>query len=185
MGAGVVAAIFALVGAFVGVLGTLAVELTRRRTEDARSRRESLRLACADFTAAATRTRMLAMRVLEHPDDEAVRAAMYDSLLDARVYYERLRLISTSLDVQEAGRYALRYTTGITLLTEGKQPRKDERDRGSILLAHDSLLKLYAAVRSELNLPRPTDVYREPEEWLGWVGGQQVFGSARDVRQNE
>ena len=85
-----------------------------------------------DFTAAATRTRMLAMRVLEHPEDEAVRAAMYDSLLDARVYYERLRLISTSLDVHEAGRYALRYTTGITLLTEGKQPRKDERDRNQL-----------------------------------------------------
>lgn len=55
-----VAAIFALAGAFIGVLDTLAVELTRKRIEDARSRRESLWLACADLSSAVTRTRMLA-----------------------------------------------------------------------------------------------------------------------------
>ena len=38
------AAVFALAGTLVGVLGTLAVELVRSRTQDMRSRREALTL---------------------------------------------------------------------------------------------------------------------------------------------
>jgi hypothetical protein len=43
-----IAAIFALAGTLLGVMGTLAVELTRARTDDIRTRREVLRLACAN-----------------------------------------------------------------------------------------------------------------------------------------
>ena len=53
------AAIFALAGALIGVFGTLAVELARARTEDIRTRREAVRLACADFSAAVALIRTL------------------------------------------------------------------------------------------------------------------------------
>jgi hypothetical protein len=48
----VAAAIFALVGTLIGVLGTLLVQLTQARTEDQRARRDAVRIACADFIAA-------------------------------------------------------------------------------------------------------------------------------------
>ncbi len=80
------AAVFALVGTLVGVLGTLVVELDRNRAQDMRSRRESLRLASADFTAAVTRMINLA---LEFKDPDANRInLMYETHreLDFRGY---------------------------------------------------------------------------------------------------
>jgi hypothetical protein len=53
------AAIFALAGTVLGVLGTLAVELFHARTENLQSRRAALRLACADFTTAVALMRNL------------------------------------------------------------------------------------------------------------------------------
>ena len=163
------AAIFALIGALLGVLGTLATEFSRARTEDSRSRRETLRLTCADFTSAVTRMRGLARQVKEQSENPVPRAMLREVTLDARVYYERLRLTSTSRDVQKAGRYALRYAYGIARRAEGMPPRDDELERDPILLTHDWLLELYAVVRRELGVPNPNGIFREPEEWLGWT----------------
>ena len=158
------AAIFALAGALIGVLGTLAVELARSRAEDARSHREALRLACADFTAAVARMVNLAIQ-LKDPDSAHI-DKMREAHVEARVNYERLRLISGSRDVQEAGRHVLRYKFGLLRRAEGKSPRYDELERSPRILLQDWLLRLYVEVRKEIGVPRPQDVYREPDEWL-------------------
>jgi hypothetical protein len=121
------AAIFALAGTLIGVLGTLFVELARGRALDKRSYREAVRIACADFTAAVARMVNLIIEV-KNPDSIRL-SKMRDAHLDARVCYERLRLISGSRDVQEAGRYVLRYTFGLLRMAEGRPPRPDEQEK--------------------------------------------------------
>jgi hypothetical protein len=159
------AAIFALTGTLIGVLGTLAVELARGRALDKRSHREAVRIACADFSAAVARMVNLAIEV-KNPDSIRL-SKMHDAHLDARVCYERLRLISGSRDVQEAGRYVLRYTFGLLRMAEERPPRPDEQEKSPRLLLQDWLVKLYAEVRQEIGVPNPRDIFREPDEWLG------------------
>lgn len=145
-------------------MGTLAVELARSRATDKRSHREALRLACADFTAAVARMVNLAIE-LKDPDSTHINK-MHEAHLETRVCYERLRLISGSRDVQEAGRYVLRYTFGLLRRAEGKQPRHDELERGPRMLLQDWLMRLYVEIRKEIGVPHPQEVYREPDEWL-------------------
>jgi hypothetical protein len=159
------AAVFALVGTLVGVLGTLVVELARNRTQDKRSRREALKLASADFTAAVTRMINLALEFRD-PDESRINL-MYETHRDARVCYERLRLIAISKNVQEAGRYVLRYTFGLLCEAENLPRRDDERERGPRLLLNDWLMTFYVEVRREIGIPQPENIYREPETWLG------------------
>jgi hypothetical protein len=160
-------AVFTLIGTALGVLGTVAAQLVRARTDDSRTRREQVRSACADFASSLARVRELGIQLFEprfdSPQDwESIREAH----LEARAHYERLRLTSSSRAVQEAGRRATRYAFGVMLQSAGKAPREDERERGALTLLNDSLIDLYAAVRRELGLPHPDDVYREPDEWL-------------------
>lgn len=158
------AAIFALMGTIIGVLGTLTVELTRNRAADKRSHREALRIACADFTAAIARTINLAAE-LQDPDPTDIKR-MHDADVEVRAGYERLRLISGSQDVQEAGRHVVRYAIGLLRQAEGRPPRSDELERRPRLLLQDWLIRLYVAVRKEIGVPHPQEVYREPDDWL-------------------
>lgn len=162
------AAIFALIGTALGVLGTIAAQLVGAQKDDARSRREELRLACADFASAIARLRESGIVLVSSraDTDSGGWTSIREAHLNARIHYERLRLISSSLDVQRAGRKALRYAFGVLIQAEGRPPREDERERGPLALLNDSLLELYAAVRRELGLPRADEVYREPDEWL-------------------
>ncbi len=160
------AAIFALAGTLLGILGTLAVELTRSRAEGVQSQREALRLACADFTAAVARMINLTIELKKIEDAEQI-SSMREAHREARVHYERLRLVAVSQDTQKAGRYALRYTYGLLRLAEGKFSREDERERGPRMLLQDSLMTLYSEVRREMGLRHAADVYREPDEWMG------------------
>ena len=162
------AAIFALIGTALGVLGTIAAQLVRAQRDDARSRREELRLACADFASAIARLREFGILLISPraDSDPGGWTSIREAHLEARTHYERLRLISSSLDVQRAGRQALRYAFGVLIQAQGKPPREDERERGPLALLNDSLLELYAAVRRELGLPRADEVYREPDDWL-------------------
>jgi hypothetical protein len=160
-----VAAIFALVGAALGVLGTLATEMVRARTEGSRVHQETLRLTCADFTSALTKMRELAINAI-YSSVPVSSEVMDEATLEARIQYERLRLVSTSAEVQKAGRHALRYTYGVVRQAAGKLPRDDEQTTSPLLLANEWQLRLYAAVREELHLPGAKDVYREPQEWL-------------------
>jgi hypothetical protein len=86
------AAIFALVGTLLGVLGTLAVEVTRVRAEDTRSQREALRLVVADFTASAARMINITFGLTAVANSQQL-SLMQEAHRDARINYERLRLI--------------------------------------------------------------------------------------------
>jgi hypothetical protein len=163
------AAIFALIGAMVGALGTAVTQMIGARAENMRSRRDNLRLACADFASALALIKELVCQVIERRADSDPNAweSIRKAHLDARVHYERLRLISSSLEVQKAGRHALRYAYGSIQEAAGEPLREDEKARGPLGLLQDSLLELYAAVRRELGLPGPDQLYREPDDWLG------------------
>ena len=163
------AAIFALAGTLLGVLGTLAVNLSQSRREDIRAHRDTVRLACADFTAAITRMRTLAMELRNnHPSSEQMKL-MHEAHREARVHYERLRLTATSPSVQRAGRLVLRYAYGLLRQMEGKSLRDDEKASSPLRLLHDSLMTLYAEARRELRVPGADDIYREPDEWVGEI----------------
>jgi hypothetical protein len=103
---------------------------------------------------------------MRNPDADLMNSVR-DAHRKARVHYERLRLMSGSQGVQEAGRHVLRYAYGLLRQAEGRPPRDDERERGPAMMLHDSLMTLYAQVRQELGVPHADEVYREPEGWVG------------------
>jgi hypothetical protein len=159
------AAIFTLAGTLVGILGTLAVELTRSRAENSRARQDALTLASADFTIAVTRIINL---VLEFKDPDIPQIdLMYEGHREARSCYERLRLISSSQEVQKAGRYVIRYAYGLVREAQALPRRDDELERGPRLLLNDWLMTFYVQVRHEIGIPQPENIYREPDSWLG------------------
>jgi hypothetical protein len=159
------AAIFALVGTLLGISGTLLVEIRRGRAEATQSRREALRNTCADFTDAIIRVRELAIRWQQAPSDSSLRESTWKAHDETWTQYERLRLISASTDVQEAGRHLIRYTWGLMREAEGKTLREDEQADGPFALTYEWLQKFYIAARRELGVPQAEKVYAEPREW--------------------
>jgi len=164
------AAVFALAGTLLGILGTLAVELVRGRTENTHARQQMLQVACADFVASISRMLSLAIEVEKDSGNTELTSLLYETHREARVHYERLRLVAVSRDTQESGRHVLRYAYGRLRQAIGKPPREDERELGPVMMAQDSLLRLYAAVRYEMGIPHAGEVYREPDEWLAPTG---------------
>ena len=161
------AAVFALAGTFLGILGTLSVEFFRGRTENTRARQQALQLACADFTASVSRMLSLSIDLERNSGDAELTSVLYEAHREARVHYERLRLVAASREIQESGRHVLRYAYGRLRQAEGKPLREDERERGPLIMLQESLMKLYAEVRRELRVPHAGEVYREPDEWVG------------------
>lgn len=155
-------ALFALAGVALGVLGTAITAILLSSREDRRLRRESLRTTCADFTAAIARMRFLATQIHLDGADADLTSRMRESHETATVCCERLRLVTTSMAAQEAARYALRYALGLWLQVQGRDPRADERERGPLLELNDRLRDLYIAVRRELGVAHPAEVFAEP-----------------------
>jgi hypothetical protein len=158
------AAIFALLGTLLGISGTLLIELRRERTQYNRSLQEALRISCADFSDTIIRVRELAVKLRRNPSDPALQESAQTAHSEAWVHYERLRLISTSRDVQEAGRRVLRYSWGYVREVKGEARRDDETD-APFSLIHEWLQKFYVAARHELGVPNADNVYAEPLEW--------------------
>ena len=98
------AAIFALAGALIGVLGAFVVELVRARIENLRHHQETLRLTCADFTAVVSRMWNLAIELNAKPADTELTNSFHETFREARMHYERLRLTAASGKVQKEAR---------------------------------------------------------------------------------
>ena len=82
---------------------------------------------------------------------------------EARTGYERIRLLSDSIKVQEAGRFALRHAYAMWQVAQGKEdPRQDEYSLAPRPRFEAQLQVFYAEVRRELGLNRPDDVMPEP-----------------------
>jgi hypothetical protein len=160
------AAIFALAGTLLGVLGTVMVEWVRARTENSHARYEAIRLACADLISTLARLKEHAFELISTPGDPALMSALRDAHAEARGHYERLRLTASSKEAQQAGRCAIRYAYGLIRQIEGKQPREDESERGPVWMMHQAVMDLCAAVRRETGVPKPDDMFREPDEWI-------------------
>ena len=75
-------------------------------------------------------------------------------------------MTAASSKVQEAARYVLRYAYGLVREAEGKAPREDEKERRPLMMLMDKLPELVAAVRNEIGVPHPGDVYKEPDKWM-------------------
>lgn len=158
-------AVFALLGAALGVLGAVLSENVRSRQEDKRARREALRTACADLTAAVIRVRVLAFDVYRNRTDEDARVRVREAHGDCQVSYQRFRLLTDSLKAQEAARFAIRHAWSLILRCEGRPPRAEEGERGALALLYDSLSVVVVEVRRELGLADPEAVFDEPEAW--------------------
>jgi hypothetical protein len=160
------AAIFALAGALIGVLGAFLIEFVRARTENLRLHQETLRLTCADFTSAVSRMWNLAIELKAKPTDTELTSSFHNAFSEARMHYERLRLTAASEKAQKEARYALRYAYGLLREREGKPPRDDERELGPFMMLQHSLRDLVKEVRSEIGVPHANDVYQEPDKWM-------------------
>jgi len=154
-------ALFALAGAVLGVLGTIATEMTRARREDRRTHRGALRLVCANFTTAITRMRQLSKLLRHDPDDNGLRAQVQEAHDDAQMHYERLRLTADSLAAQEAGRHVLHHSYWHWKAAEGRQIDPSKHS-GSHRVIDEWLVRLYVEVRRELGLAQATNVYEDP-----------------------
>ncbi len=104
------AAIFALIGALIGVLGTAATQLIKTRADNAKARRDDLRRICTDFATAVGQIKELACQVIEKRanSDPQAWVSINKAHLEARAHFESLRLIS-SFQVQKSSRLTLRY----------------------------------------------------------------------------
>jgi hypothetical protein len=184
------------------------MERLKAQAETDRRRQDALRTACADFTAALVRIRHLAWLLRSHPTRSGLRALLaprqQDKVLerleaaheDARVGFERLRLLSGSLATQEAGRCALRHAYAVRKQAEtGVDPRAHEYRSKSPgdppppspgERFNRELQNLYVAVRTELDVPTPEDVFPEPTDWVARTAGgagdgaELLLGAASD-----
>lgn len=152
-------ALFALAGTALGIIGTLLTDVWRANKDDVRERRQRLRNACVDFTAALVRMRQAFWG--QGYDADSRRTTMRHAHDEARAQYERLRLSTSSLQVQEEARYALRYAYGLLRQLEGLPPREDEVDPSALDQIEDRLVRLFTEVRQELGVPRPHHVLSE------------------------
>ena len=180
-----VAAVFALAGTLLGILGTLTVELVRARVENVRARQQALQLACADFTASISRMLSLAIDLEKNAGDAELTSFLHEAHREARVHYERLRIVATSQEIQKSGRHVLRYAYGRLRQAEGQPLRDDERERGPLMMLQDSLMRLYTEVRREMGVPHADQVYREPDEWVGPSDAHSSGGEAHPVPDHQ
>jgi hypothetical protein len=131
---GMAAAIYALAGALIGVLGAFTIEWVRARNENLRLRYDKLQFVCADFTAAVTHMWNLAVELTAKPADTELTNSFHEAHREARMHYERLRLTAASGNVQKSARYVLRYAYGLLRQIDGKPLRDDERERGPLIM---------------------------------------------------
>ena len=81
---------------------------------------------------------------------------------EARTGFERIRLLSGSLTVQNAGRLALRHSYALWQVAQGlPDPRGEEFNATPLRRFEDELHRFYIEVRRELGLESPEDVLPE------------------------
>jgi hypothetical protein len=154
---------FALAGILIGVGGSVLIDSLRSRRDDRRVSRESLRLAASEFMARVALARRISLershRRLNHASttpDAGPNVAL--AFAEARAEYERFSLIAESIESLEAARYVLHYALWMSYAAEGRRTGIHE---ASVELLSWSL-KFRVAVRKELGLRKPGNVYRDP-----------------------
>jgi hypothetical protein len=155
-------AIFALAGALVGVLGAVVAAMLQAYRLDRRSRHDALRTTCSEFAASIARVGHLSARLDATNLDPVLQAEIANTQTDARVQYERLRLLTESLAAQEAARYAIRHAYNMWMKRAGKDYRVDYyKDAKPSEKLDDCMTVVYREVRKELGVPQPMAVFPE------------------------
>lgn len=158
------AALYALAGTVIGILGTVLLDIVRGRRETRSRAREVLRVVCSDFTTQLTRARRYSG--IHHgplgPVDQETWQQMQAIFTEARTCYERMLITADSVSIQAAARCALHYTFWMwrTARTDDQAFKEAEAQTLSWLK------KLYVEVRRELGIKSPGNVYEDPHGGL-------------------
>ena len=155
------AALFTLAGALVGMLGTLAAELVRGRRDDRKLWREEFRTTCAALASEVSRLRDISHELRKTPDDAQLQRDAQEAHSQARALQEKLRLTATSVRTQEAGRQLIHHVYYQWRATQGGKADFWQARRG----LDEWLTKFYVAARTELGLDSSI-VYEDPSERL-------------------
>jgi hypothetical protein len=170
------AALFTLAGALVGMLGTLATELVRGRRDDRKLWREEFRSTCATLASEVSRLRDISHELRKAPDDTQLQRDAQEAHSQARASQEKLRLISKSVQTQEAGRQLIHHVYYQWRATQGGTADFWQARRG----LDEWLTKFYVAARTELGLDSST-VYEDPSERLPVPGVISKKAAARVI----
>jgi hypothetical protein len=161
-------ALFALAGAFVGVLGTVLTALVSGRHEERRIWHETLRSIVASLTSEVSLLRDLSHQLHWDPEDPDLRRAAEQAHTRARSFQEQLRLTSRSTATQEAARWLVHCAYHQWKVTQG--------GRGDFWEARRALdrwlTRLYIETRKELGLGA-SGVYEDPDGALPIPGAQE------------
>jgi hypothetical protein len=162
------AALFALSGAIIGVLGTVLTELTRGRRDDRKLWREELRSVCANLASEVSRLQDISHELRRSPEDAQLQRTAREVHSKARAMQERLRLTSTSVATQEAGRWAIHCVYYQWMSAQGGKGDFWQARKG----VHEWLTKLYVEARKELGLGSAS-VYKDPPSGLPIPGSDK------------
>jgi hypothetical protein len=157
-------ALYAVAGVTLGLFGTLLLEVTRARYAVRRERRAELRSACVDFANAISRMRQISYDRDAIGPDPDLTGRMRQAYGEGRAAYERLRLVTDSASAQKEARHALQAALWFWRDVQGESPPAVPGQRTSIQQLEDRLSALYIEVRKELGVPKPSEVFTEPEE---------------------
>jgi len=161
------AALFALVGALIGVLGTVLTELARGHRDDRKLQQEQLRSACADLATEVIRLQDVSHELRRTPEDVQLKHTAQEVHSRAHAMQERLRLTSRSAATQEAGRWLLHCVYYQWRSTQGGPGEFWQAQEG----VHEWLTKLHVEARKELGLG-DSAVFQDPQGGLPIPGGK-------------
>jgi hypothetical protein len=186
----VTAAIFALLGAFIGILGSFLVERLRIRAStqiedrkiDANKQIEDLRIqaeigrqqlaafrdACAEFSAAIMLVRHLSLRIRDEGDStKEIEGRLRGFYEEAWRIFVRIQLLSNRELTQREARLVIRHAWALwRYVTTGVDPRASEypgTTPGARLT--NGLRRFCVEARREMGVEHPESVAPEPEEW--------------------
>jgi hypothetical protein len=162
------AALFALGGALIGVLGTVLTELVRGHRDVRKFRQEELRAVCADLATEVIRLQDISHELRKSPEDAQLQNTAKEVHSRAHAMQERLRLTSRSVATQEAGRWLIHCVYYQWRSTQGGPGEFWQAREG----VYEWLTKLHVEARKELGLGE-SSVYKDPPGGLPIPGGKR------------
>lgn len=151
------AALFALAGTLIGVIGSTMADIIREKRDLRRRNQDELRSICSDLTSQLGRIRRCLFMLQSDPKNEDLWRLVDSAHTEARALYERLLITSELTATQEAARHV---TDSAFSMMQARRAQSDDYQ------AHreefgEWLEKLYVSVRRELGLRSPTNIYTQ------------------------
>jgi hypothetical protein len=170
------AALYALAGTVIGVLGTVLADLVRASREHRNLARNALRVVCSDFTAQIARVRRYSIQLRREPQGPLYQETwqqLQATFTEARAYYERLLITADSVAIQEAARHVVHYAYYMSRAAHMEMTGFAEAQAEMFSWS----TRLYIEVRRELGVKHPRNVYEDPSGGLP-IPGHRIEGSS-------